>query len=79
MRNEETGMTDKEAYDLLLKHAGEQGISLTREMIHIGGMEKAIENTVKVYEEKYFKVGKDFKIWLRQAFNYLVNKSESDN
>lgn len=75
----EDGMTDKEAYELLLKHSGEKGIVLIKEMIHVAGIDKAVENTVWAYEKRHFKVGQDFKDWMRQAFNYLVESTKAAN
>lgn len=72
-------MTDKEAFELLVKYAGEKGIVLIKEMIHVAGIETAVENTVKSYENRHFKVGQDFKDWMRQAFEYLVKSTETSN
>lgn len=77
--NQDEKMTDEEAYKLLVKYSGEQGISLIQEMIHVAGIDKAIENTIWAYEKRHFTVGQDFKDWMRQAFNYLITKTKSTN
>lgn len=72
-------MTDKEAYELLVKYGGEKSISLIKEMIHVAGIEKAIENSIWAFEKKKFKVDEDFKDWLRQAFTYLIETTTEIN
>ena len=72
-----TQLTDKEAYELLFKYAGEKGISMIKEMIHIAGMEKALENMELSYKNSGQVIKGDFKAWMRQAFNHL-QKSTSD-
>lgn len=72
-------MTDKEAYELLVKYGGEKSISMIKEMIHVAGIDKAIENTVWAYEKNHKKVDQDFKDWIRQAFNYLIESTTKTN
>lgn len=72
-------MTDKEAYELLVKHGGEKSISMIKEMIHVAGIEKALENTIWAYERQHKKVNQDFKDWMRQAFNYLIESTTQTN
>jgi hypothetical protein len=77
--SEEDRMTDKEAYELLLKYSGEKEIVLIKEMIHVAGIDKAVENTIWAYEKLHFKVGQDFKDWMRQAFTYIVETTKAAN
>lgn len=72
-------MTDKEAYELLVKYGGEKSIVMIKEMIHVAGVEKALENTIWAYERQYKKVNQDFKDWMRQAFNYLIKSTTQTN
>jgi hypothetical protein len=72
-------MTDLEAYELLLKYAGdEKTLSEIRYMLHVQGIEKTIElfaNSYLVRRKKYLP--DDFKEWVRQSLTYLNNKNET--
>lgn len=72
-------MTDKEAYELLVKYGGEKSISMAKEMIHIAGIEKAIENTIWAYEKQYKNTDQDFKDWIRQAYTYMIESTTITN
>lgn len=69
-------MTDKEAYELLVKYAGEKGIVLIKEMIHVAGIDKTLENIEWSYRKNGHKINQEFKDWQRQAFEYLSTKTE---
>lgn len=72
-------MTDKEAYELLVKYSGEKGIVLIKEMIHIGGIDMALKNMEQAYESSGQKIKGDFKQWMRQAFTYLIETTTGSN
>ena len=65
-------MSDKEAYELLLKYCGgEKGLAMIREMILVAGVEVAIKNTIDVLYEKHPTAPQDFHGWIRQSYNYI--------
>lgn len=72
-------MTDKEAYELLVKYSGEQGIVMIKEMIHEVGIDKALENINKVYVSHGQPINNDIKWWIRQAFKYIVESTKQAN
>jgi hypothetical protein len=72
-------MTDKEAYDLLVKYSGEKGISLVKEMIHVAGIDKALENIEWAYKKNGQQITEEYRQWMRQAFNYLVQTTTEAN
>jgi len=72
-------MTDREAYELLVKYSGEKGIVLIKEMIHVAGIDKALENMEWAYKKNGKEINQEFKDWMRQAFEYLVKSTESSN
>jgi hypothetical protein len=73
-------MTDKEAYDLFVKYSGgEKGILMVREMIHLVGVSKAVENMVVSYSKSGQIINGDFKEWMTQAFTYLQDQMQKPN
>jgi hypothetical protein len=65
-------MTDKEAYELLLKYCGgEKGLLMIKEMIHVAGIETATNNMIIVYEQNLGKIPDEFKQWIYQGFKYV--------
>ena len=61
-------MTDKEAYELLVKYSDEKGLIQQREMIRQIDVEKTAEMILSQYKQK---VPADFKQWMIQGLNYL--------
>lgn len=73
-------MTDKEAYELLVKYSGgEQGLLKTKELVHVLGINEAVEMMAKVYKNAGKPLPPDFKEWMRQAFTYMANTSAGAN
>lgn len=72
-------MTDKEAYELLVKYGGEQSILLIKEMIHVAGIDKALENTEKAASNQGKPMSDDMKAWMRQAYTYLLETINQHN
>ena len=68
-------MTDKEAYELLVKYSGEKGLIQQREMIRQIGVEETAKLILSQFKQK---VPDDFKVWLMQGMNYL-SKTMSTN
>ena len=61
-------MTDKEAYELMVKYAGPQGVKMLTEMIHLVGVKKTVENIIKVWSGE---MPEDFKAWMFQGAKYI--------
>jgi hypothetical protein len=61
-------MTDKEAYELLVKYSDEKGLIQQREMIRQIGVEETAKLILSQYKQK---VPDDFKLWMIQGLNYL--------
>lgn len=74
-------MTDLEAYELLVKYCGgEIGIIRIREMIHLVGVDKAVDNMCKTYAKNNNEISDDFRQWMQQSFDYLSKKmSQPEN
>ena len=72
-------MTDKEAFELLLKYCGgEKGLTMIKNMIHLVGLHGAVSNMEKLYEKEHGKMPTDFKDWVYQSFRYLQqNQTET--
>lgn len=66
-------MTDKEAYELLLKYCGgKKGLLMIKEMIRVAGVDTAIKNTMKVLKQQHPNVRHDdFEVWVRQSYEYV--------
>lgn len=72
-------MSDKEAYELLVKYSGgEHTLTMIREMIHIAGIEIAVKNTlIAMSNQKKGKViPEDFAAWVYQSFRYIQNQMQ---
>ena len=61
-------MTDKEAYELLVKYSDEKALIMQREMIRNIGVERTANFIVNSYNQK---VPDAFKQWVLQALNHL--------
>lgn len=77
--SKEDKMTDIEAYELLVKYAGEKGIVLIKEMIHVAGVDVALKNMERSYNNNGHKISYEFKDWMRQAFDYLAESIKAAN
>ena len=64
-------MTDKEAYELLVKYSGEKGLVMQREMLRNVGIDKTMKSILQNYK---VKVPDEFKIWMKQGLTYLNKK-----
>lgn len=65
-------MTDKEAFELLVKYGGgEWGLAKIRDMILVANVETAIKNTITILHKRHPNAPKDFDDWIRQAFTYV--------
>jgi len=66
--NKDRFMSDKEAYELLVKYSNEKSLIQQREMLRQIG----IENTMNMIIEAYgVPLSEDFKNWMFQALTYL--------
>lgn len=69
-------MSDKEAYELLVKYSGgEQGLLKTKELVHALGIDGAVSMMADVYKNAGKPLPLDFKEWMRQAFTYMSSLS----
>lgn len=64
-------MSNEEAYELLVKYSGEQGILMQKEMLRQVGVKSTFEMIKKSYGKK---LPHEFKSWMKQALEYLNNK-----
>lgn len=64
-------MTDKEAYDLMVKYGGPKVITMLTEMIHLVGVEQAVNNIIQVWPRE---MPDDFKFWMYQSACYIKNQ-----
>jgi hypothetical protein len=73
-------MTDKEAYELMLKYGGEISISKAKEMIHLVGIEKATENIEWAYrKQKSEPMPNEFTDWIKQGLRYISEQLNPQN
>lgn len=73
-------MSDIEAYELLLEYCGgEKGLILIKDMIHVGGLDVAVKNTIITMEDSGIRVPEDFKEWIRQSFQYIQTEMTKPN
>lgn len=72
-------MTNKEAYELLVKYGGEPSISMIKEMIHIAGIDVALKNTERAAANQGKPLNDDMKAWMRQAYTYLLESINQNN
>lgn len=61
-------MSDKEAYELLVKYSGKKGLIQLSEMIRHIGVERTAEIILKQYKQQ---VPDEFKEWMLQGLTYL--------
>lgn len=73
-----SGLTDREAFELMVKYGSEKSLSLINEMILVAGIETAINNIIKVYETKDPNTPEEMKQWIRQGVRFLHNKNQSN-
>lgn len=64
-------MTDEEAYELLVKYSGRNGIAMQSEMLSHIGVEKTMDYLLSQYKTG---VPLEFEKWLFQGLTYLNNK-----
>lgn len=72
-------MTDQEAYELMVKYSGNDGIARLQDMIHRVGVESTIDKVIEVYEGETKSIEPEFRNWMRQAINYLHKKNQNVN
>lgn len=67
-------MTDKEAFDLLLKYGGEKSIILIKDMIHVAGADVAIKNIKLVYQKRHGEISSDLSAWIEQGVRHIAQE-----
>lgn len=73
-------MTDKEAYETLVKFAGgEKQILMIREMIHMVGNKKAADNMISAYAARKIIITDEYKEWIYQSFEYMSKQMSKSN
>ena len=61
-------MSDKEAYELLVKYSDEKSLIKQREMLRQIGVKNTLNMIIRAYE---VPLSEDFKNWMFQALTYL--------
>lgn len=61
-------MSNKEAYELLIKYSDEKSLIQQREMLRQIGVENTTNFIIQAYE---VPITEDFKNWIYQALSYL--------
>lgn len=72
-------MTGKEAYELMVKYSGEEGLFMLREMVHNIGIEGTIVVIQNQYEKKGGVLSDEFKDWIRLSLNYMDEQNKQLN
>lgn len=67
-------MTDREAFELVVKWGGEKSVLMIKEMIQVAGVETAANNIMKVYWQEGVILTEDYKDWIRQSVNYIASE-----
>jgi hypothetical protein len=65
-------ITNKEAYQLMVKYSGDNGISILKTLVQAIGIENTADLITESYTEKGVNVPEEFKDWMRQGLNYLT-------
>jgi hypothetical protein len=65
-------ITNKEAYQLMVKYSGDNGISILKTLVQAIGIENTTDLITESYTEKGVNVPEEFKDWMRQGLNYLT-------
>lgn len=71
-----SGLTDRDAFELLVKYGGEKSVILTQEMLHVGGEEMTVRNILISYE-KNGGVAEPVKQMIRQGVRYIKQQMET--
>lgn len=66
-------MEDREAYELMCKYSGDEGLIKISEMVHLIGVEGAVKALCETYSEKGVELPEEFIAWMRQAISYSSN------
>lgn len=70
-------MTDKQAFELMVRHTDEATLTKTRAMLHAVGVDKVIETMVESYKEQGKMVNEEFKEWMRQSYEYILSTTSN--
>jgi hypothetical protein len=69
-------MTDKQAYEILLKYSDEKSLIMQKEMVRQIGVNETAKMIQKAYGKK---LPADFKKWMKQGLKYLSNEMSKPN
>lgn len=69
-------MTDKEAYELMLKYGGEQSLVRINEMILVAGVKTCANNIIEVFKKHHGAIEADVEEWIRQGVRYAHFKMQ---
>lgn len=71
-------MTDREAYELMCKYSGDEGLVKISEMVHLIGVDMTVIKLAETYSEKGIDLPEEFINWMRQAILYSSNAKLSN-